>query len=293
MITRGLLLLLSLAAAPLQAQDAMELLQRVQDALRMQDYHGEIALARDGQLDALAVDHDARSETSRVESLTQRVPTLTRRGQTVSVRDGQAVDLGAGMDPQALALAATYRLSVVGEDRVAGRVAWVIEAQTRDAWRYARRIWVDRDSGLPLRVATRGADGGVVEQWMFTRLVLGQQQEPAGVPGPVARRFVGPVPAPSEASRYVLEGMPEGFRLIASSRAEGREHLVVADGLSKVSVFIEPIEAGNAVLSGVHRRGAMHVFGRLFDGRQLVVVGEVPAATVERLAQGLRLESDG
>lgn len=293
MIARGYLWLICLAAAPLQAQDAMQLLQRVQDALRTQDYHGEIALARDGQLDALAVDHDAQSETSRVESLTQRVPPLTRIGQTVSSRDGQSVDLGAGLDPQAPVLAASYRLSVVGEDRVAGRVAWVIEAQTRDAWRYARRIWIDRDSGLPLRVATRGADGGVVEQWMFTRLVLGKLPGQPDAPTAVARRFEGPARVPAEASRYALEGLPDGFQLIASSRAEGREHLVLADGLSKVSVFIEPIEGGNAVLSGVHRRGAMHVFGRLFDGRQVVVVGEVPAATVERLAQGLRLVSGG
>jgi sigma-E factor negative regulatory protein RseB len=63
-------------------------------------------------------------------------------------------------------------------------------------------------------------------------------------------------------------------------------HVVFSDGLAAISVFIEPARA-TAAESAVSRMGAMHVYHRSMHDYQAVVMGEVPAAAVKRLGDGI------
>jgi sigma-E factor negative regulatory protein RseB len=58
-------------------------------------------------------------------------------------------------------------------------------------------------------------------------------------------------------------------------------------------LYVEPLAADAPNLSGLLRRGALSVFGRVVDGHQVTVVGEVPPATVERMAQGVVARDGG
>ena len=62
------------------------------------------------------------------------------------------------------------------------------------------------------------------------------------------------------------------------------EHLVYSDGLASLSVFIERLSTTGKPLDGLDSMGAVHAYGAMVDEFQITVVGEVPAATVTRVA---------
>lgn len=61
-------------------------------------------------------------------------------------------------------------------------------------------------------------------------------------------------------------------------------HMVYSDGLASVSVFIEK-NSGGGHLHGAASMGAVNAFGQSIDGYFVTVVGEVPATTVQVMAQ--------
>jgi negative regulator of sigma E activity len=109
-----------------------------------------------------------------------------------------------------------------------------------------------------------------------------------------------PAPAQAQASPsarldispWRLSSLPEGFRLVAADPAiavDGGERrgLMISDGLSTVSVYIEP-DRGRG-LAGQEQVGAVHAAGRVIGGQQVTVVGEAPALTVDAIADALSL----
>ena len=293
--------LLLAVLAPARAQDAGAELQRMAEALNRAEYAGTLVFLRDGQLDALRV-----SRSRGPAGPSQQVDRLTGPEQPYR-HDANGIRLGGGplytIDAAVPAAAqwnapllAAYELRLVGDDRVAGRQTRVVEARARDAFRYSRRFWVDVESGLLLRAMAIGADGIAVEQWMFTELTL---QPPANAaaaatPDPLStNRFLAPQSSGVATARFFVADAPHDFVLLLAAQQSDGEHLVFSDGLAKVSVYVEALPAQASILSGAQQRGALSVFGRVFEGLQVTVVGEVPPATAERFAQGLARRDGG
>ena len=69
--------------------------------------------------------------------------------------------------------------------------------------------------------------------------------------------------------------------------------MVISDGLASISVYIEKFDAGNKNFIGVSRMGAIHINGSLKGNYKITVVGEVPAETVQLVADSLRHEAVG
>jgi sigma-E factor negative regulatory protein RseB len=65
---------------------------------------------------------------------------------------------------------------------------------------------------------------------------------------------------------------------------------VFSDGLASVSVFIEPRSPQTEAMRGLAKVGAAFAFSRDLDGHQVTAVGEVPAATVEAIAEAVTKE---
>ena len=85
--------------------------------------------------------------------------------------------------------------------------------------------------------------------------------------------------------------LPQGFRTVATrgetlpGSVEVTTHILYSDGLASVSVFIAP--ADDKGRSGPSRVGGLNSYSALVDGFQVTAVGEVPAATVERIATSM------
>lgn len=73
----------------------------------------------------------------------------------------------------------------------------------------------------------------------------------------------------------------------AGKRAEKQAllHMVYSDGLASVSVFIEKYQAAANHLQGASSMGAVNAYGNAVDAYFVTVVGEVPAKTVQAMAQ--------
>ncbi len=196
-----------------------------------------------------------------------------------------------------------YALSVHRGERIAGRYTKLVAVDSYDRFRYGYRLWMDRDTGLLLKSELINEHGEVVEQLVYTNIILpaeipdellepeisgagytwynDEQAEPAAASGTGA----GPDWYPG--------WLPDGFELrdyardpILASR-DPVEHLVFSDGLASVSVFIERLDTASEPLDGLSSMGAVNAYGGMVDEFQITVVGEVPAATVERVAMSI------
>jgi sigma-E factor negative regulatory protein RseB len=293
------LLLLTLALPATASDDGEAWLSRMAGALTGLDYDGTFVYVRDGQVDALRVVHrvDPAGPRERLSTLSGEPRDLARTGPVARLHGGiaealAAPALGPPPPPDPGALARHYEIVVAGRDRIAALPTRIVEIRPRDGFRYGYRLWLEEGTAMPLKSVAYGSDGVAVEQWMFTSIVLGERPDDEAM-GPA---LSSTAPASSEAQnpptagpRWRVLHAPRGYRLVhVMVLADGGEHHLYSDGLARVSLYVEPLASSGSTLSGLLRRGALSMFGRVLSGaQQITVVGEVPAVTVERFAQGI------
>ncbi len=277
-LSLGLAALL-LATAAGAADEATPWLRRMGEAMRQLDYRGVLAFIREGQFDAVEIERDGQRQ--RLLALTgERREVISEAGVvTVTWPNGERTHAPLAeltpftwSDTALAALDRHYRMRVAGRDRIAGYEAIMVDAEPVDAARYTYRFWIEPQSGMLLASLLQDSGGVAVERQVFTSLTLGEIRADAASPA-----------TPKVAARAIaITGLPEGFELIATPPAEaGERQWVFSDGLASVSIYVGD---GEAALRGAAMRGAVNAFGRDLSGTHVVVVGELPAATVERVA---------
>jgi sigma-E factor negative regulatory protein RseB len=172
-----------------------------------------------------------------------------------------------------------------------GRRTQIILVQPRD------------ESAMPLMSQLCDRNGNVIEQIVFAELNFREripldEVKPA-VDGKDFRWVRQDAQEPRLANvplGWNMIRLPSGFRLttwrlqiIAGSSVPVR-HLVLSDGLASVSVFIEPRSPQTEAMRGLAKVGAAFAYSRDLDGHQVTAVGEVPAATVEAIAEAVTKE---
>ena len=193
----------------------------------------------------------------------------------------------------------SYELQVLNKDRVAGHEAEVLLLKPRDKLRFAQRLWADRDTGLLLRNDVLGAAGEVLESSFFTDITIGGKPSPHTVLGPMRKldgyRVARPqvARAQMDAEGWALARPVPGFQLISCTRrpldalADPAAPLqvlqsVFSDGLTHVSVFIEPFDATRHKQGLGTSMGATHTLANRHGDWWLTVVGEVPMVTAQQ-----------
>ena len=297
-------------ALPGFAQDANAWLARMGQAMSGLDYQGEFVYAHGGRLETLRVYHAADANGApreRLVSLSGAPREIVRGGGQVTLlgsRPRAAVYGEPGtLQPQLLAalgqdparLLRHYDLALGGTDRIAGLATQLVEVRPKDSFRYGYRLWLETETGMLLKSVRYGADGRPVEQVMFTRIALRERPAEADLAGtaaenPLPNAMNLPQPAASAATpAWNVANTPDGFELALRQPAPqpGTEHLIYSDGLASVSVYVEPLTRAAPAFTGPSMRGAIALYGRVVDGHQITVLGDVPVATVERFAQGV------
>lgn len=301
------------AALPVRAEsDAGAWVARALEAMRTRAYEGTLIYSHDGGIESMSLIHgviDGR-EHERLRVLTGEPFEVIRDGDTVvcvwpasgrMLVDQRPGDLLPPKPPRRLhALPSEYTVTLEGEARVAGRSARILHIQARDGYRYGYRMWLDERTGLMLRSDLLGSDNEVVERLMFVSLreldsVRAEQFEPSldglryaehGDPGDESESLDEP--------GWRIGDLPAGFRAVSHRRRamppHGRmvQHSVFTDGLASVSVFVEPPGADAMPLEGLSRMGAVNAFGLEVEGHRVTAIGEVPAASVRRIAVSVR-----
>jgi len=299
--------LLALASLPVLAAEpppqgadaAREWIARLSGGARQLEYQGVMVYAHDGRVEAMRVSRSlgARGPREEIVSLNGDPRLLVReQGRLVwTDPNGRSVEVSSGvlpllgLDESRLGRASpSYRMRFDGNDRVAGLESTVVSADPADNTRYGYRLWVEPHTGMLLGSRLVDADGSTVQQAMFTSLTLGKASPARLLPERGAIPGAGVLPNDSR-----IGWMPDGFRMIgAPVRPDGTQHLLYSDGLAYVSVYIEQLRPGSAPMGGGMRRGALSVYARTMSDQQVVVVGDVPAATAEKIARSVEARPD-
>jgi sigma-E factor negative regulatory protein RseB len=205
-----------------------------------------------------------------------------------------------------------YELVSEGPGRVAGFDAAVFVLRPRDAARYAQRLWAEQGSGLLLRADVVAADGRVLESSAFTDLSIGGKTKPSAastVQGALKQldgwRLLKPASQPTslESEGWRLKAPVAGFRQsscvkrqlepAADERRQAQAevlHAIFTDGLTHVSLFIEPLRADRH-RSGGTASGATNTWMQAHGTHWITVVGDVPAATLKQFVAALEFKS--
>ena len=306
---------------PAAPENARHWLERMLDSAQTLNYEGTFIYVQGPHVEAMRIIHGGGGpggERQRLVSLSgppreivvannQMVCLLPKQQATFAGGDYRRSPFPWSIPREPGRLERHYELQMLGEDRVAGLDAQVIAIKPRDAWRFGYRLWLDRRNGLALRSVLLDERGYPVEQLMFTDVQIKSHIDDAAFAAPAlapeaaapnagANASDAPMPIgePVTQSPWRVEQLPEGFAEVSHNRfteASGRhptEHIVFADGLATISVFLEQLEGEAPMLQGGSQLGSMNAFGAVVNGHQVLVVGEAPAATVQRIATSIQ-----
>ncbi len=305
----------SAAENPLTAK---QILQKMAKAMEVSDYQGTVVFLKNDKLEAMKYFHtvEKNKEQERLVSLNSPPREIVRNSDEITClykltrqvivdhrpyEHSFIVDVPKNLDEQD----ASYQFEVVGEEDVAMLPSYVVAIQPKDDFRYIRKIWIAKEQFLPMKALVYDISGAVLEQVVFTEMQVNKQPpikvvESAGVPSP-SRGAVSATPSPSNQASFEVTALPQGFKQIFFSRKplhqpdQPVDHLMLSDGFASVSVYLESKKTDTAPESrlpeGIHSVGAINSMSRTLADSQLTVLGEVPAATVKYISEGVKLRN--
>jgi len=295
-----------------QAQDgtspeAMALLRRIYQATEKLSYTGTFVYQQGD-----------RTETSRITRITgpggdvERVETLdgvpreiVRTGDTVRcyLPESRTVKVERRASQRAFPavlperitdLARNYTITRGEPMRIADYDCEAVVLTPKDELRYGYKLWADVKSGMLLKARTFNRNGETVEQFSFAQLAIGNVPRDRAKTRHAAATWrvedAAVTPADLGRAGWTVNGELPGFhkiievmRKLGAARPVGQ--MVYSDGLAAVSVFIEPMAGrAGAVRPGLSSLGAFHIYTREVANHVVTVVGEAPAASVQRIA---------
>src|SRR5690554_2820053 len=182
-----------------------------------------------------------------------------------------------------------YRLATGSDDRIANRSAVRLDIQPLDGMRFGHRLWLDTQTALVLKRELIDERGRVVETFQLTELEALRLHD-----GEV---LLDPARALPE-QPWWPGWLPSGF-IGQPVDPPGRNdaHRIYSDGLSTLSLFVEPIEEGRErLIPGLHRLGISLAVVRheMVAGHpmQIVAMGELPPRILIQVAENLRWQEN-
>ena len=303
--------ILLFAQASLSAEVPADWLDRMSAAMQNTSYSGTVIRTKGGKSEALKVVHSIADGVISEKMTVQEGNGLEiiRKGNEVHciLPDQKSVLVETWNDQSTLFSAIPsstvrngheYDLSLVREERVAGRKAVLLAIRPHDEFRFGHRLWLDLETGFPLKTELLDGDGSLLEQVKFADINIVSSISPEALSpsfsldnftwhsGPEKRVEV------EVQSDWVSDDLPAGFRVIStkSEKLSGTEipvtHILYSDGLATVSVFIA--KGHKKKIARRSNVGGSSAYSVQLDDYQITAVGEVPAVTVEKIASSMR-----
>jgi sigma-E factor negative regulatory protein RseB len=302
-------------AETLQETESLEWLRKIANAARQLNYAGTFVYQHGDHFETCRITHfvDRTGEYEKLETLDGPKREIIRNNDEILTFDAEhrvvkrerrtpRNSFPALLPDQLAHLTEHYQLRKGDQARIAGYYAQALVLEPRDAFRYGHKLWADVATGLLLKARMLDEKGQVVEQSVFTQLIIGNSVTRDSVrptfdsQNPEWRReSQGPDSAAPADTGWTVGNQPAGFRKVIEMKRfkAGTQapvaHLVYSDGLAAVSIFIEPLPAGRDYKEGLTRQGAVNIYTRPLPGQLVTVLGEAPAVTVMQMANSVAL----
>ena len=298
------------ALADEKQPSAQQWLDNMIHAMKTLNYQGTVVFMKSGELDTMIYRHSIVSgvEQERLTSLNSPLREVTRKSSEVSclfketsqkIINHHPIDSSfiINLPADSASLDRLYSLNLDGQESIAMLPAQIINIQPQDQLRYGRKIWIETQHYLPLKIEVYNPGGEILEQVVFTDLKFNNASDAAidsqDGPNVHVKHIHASQAEPFENANFVLKNWPAGFKTVFFIRnslqatQKAVDHLLISDGFSTVSVYLEPKEEQG--VQGLHTLGSVNSYSRVIADSQITVLGEVPAQTVETIASGVAL----
>jgi len=306
-----------------QAREVRAWLMRIHDAASHRNFQGTFVVSGGGAVSSARIAHycEGPNQFERSESLDGQARLVFRHNDVVTTLWPAAhvatveqrtllVEFPALLQAGDDRIAEFYEVRPQGAERIAGLEANVLVVKPRDGYRYGYRLWAEQASGLLLRADVLGERNEVLETSAFSDVAIGVKPQPESVLAPMkkldAYRVVRPVLTPTklEAEGWAMRQSVPGFRQVScvkrpmdgqgetlpADRAAPEQQTlqtIYSDGLTYVSVFIEPFNAQRHPRPMLASVGPTQTLMQQQGEWWVTVVGDVPAATLRMFSKGL------
>ena len=309
---------LSAASAP--QSDVRSWLLRIHDAAGRRNFQGTFVVSGGGNVASARISHfcEGPNQYERIESLDGKQRKVYRYNDVVHTvwpashiamieQRGMLSSFPALLQAGDDGIGEWYEVRAEGSDRVAGHDADVLAVRARDGLRYGYRLWADHASGLLLRAEVLGEKGDVLETSAFSEVAIGVRPQPETVVQAMRKldgyRVVRPLLTPTrlESEGWTMRQIAPGFRQVScvsrqidppgeASSAPASPPVVqsiYSDGLTYVSVFIEPFRPERHTRPLLAAVGATSTLAQRRGDWWVTVVGDTPPATLRMFAAAL------
>ncbi len=305
-------------ASPVPPADVRAWLLRIHQAASSRNFQGTFVVSGGGNVESARIAHfcEGPNQFERIESLDGRQRKVFRHNDVVHTiwpvshvamieQRGQLNSFPALLQGGDDGIAEWYDVRAEGSGRVAGHEADVLAIRARDSHRYGYRLWADHASGLLLRAEVVGERGEVLETSAFSEVMIGVRPQPESVLRAMRKldgfRVVKPVLTPTrlEVEGWTMKQVAPGFRQVScvSRQMEAPDDValpsppviqsIYSDGLTYVSVFIEPYRADHHPKPVFVALGATSTLSQRHGDWWVTIVGDTPPATLRIFAAAL------
>lgn len=291
------------AAEPLPPAEAAVWLQRMADAPRRLAYEGVFVFQHgDAAMQSLQVANRpaVSGKDSRLTAMdgmqrevrcTQGVSTslMTEGGQLKVERRLNSRHFPDLLPANAGALANWYAVRLGEFSRVAGLDCQQVELSPKDVFRWGYVLCAEKDTALPLKAAMINESGRPLMQHTFAEIRFGVT--PRSAPTSLPETPANAKPVAHE--RVGVKNLPPGYTRITAvnrklpNKSGEVEHWVFSDGLTHISLFLEPAPHPVESMRGQSKLGMINMLTRQVGPMQATVLGDAPWPAVEAIAMGL------
>lgn len=301
------------------AADLRGWLARIHDAAARSNYVGTFVNSTGTSVASSRVNHfsEGRTTLERVDALDGEPRSMLRvNDEERTIWPRYRVAVVEPVDPRASFPALVsggsekhipdfYELHVQPAERIAGHDADRLLLKAKDDSRFDHVIWADHATGLLLRVDVQ-VNGRTLESSGFSDVNIGVKPDAAAVYAElhradgyhVVRREVQRTKLEAEGWTMQAGVMPPGFialgcvrRAMSMTADDAGQPKVLqsiwTDGITHVSLFIEPFQPQRQLAEGLTVIGATHTLTRRVGELWLTAVGDVPPAALDQFMRAL------
>lgn len=289
---------------------AWQLLEKSAYAARQLNYEGQFVYQNGNQTRIVQIQHinnDGREFTRNmvlddkpreVYSEGNNIVIIQPKKQKIMIEKRRGQNLFPAMLPTNMeGIKSNYDARLVGIDLVAGRQAQIIDLMPNDAFRYSYKIWTDIEFGLLVKMILLNASKEPLEQIYFNKLSmlnapnLNLSQPKIDISK--SYEMQDTTDLTKVTNDWVVAELPVGYRKInhvkrvSADKKTVVDQMIFSDGIASVSIFIEPMTEGKRPKKGHMKMGSTNVCANVIEGHQVIVVGEVPVKTVQKISRAI------
>jgi sigma-E factor negative regulatory protein RseB len=306
------LLLIFFNASAYALDDPWIQIEKASQAARQLSYKGIFVYQNNQEMRSIEITHlnNGKEEFARIVNLDGPSRELLSRGdnvvvfnptkENVLIQKRQGQNLFPAILPSNIEFVkSSYSLRFGDQERIGGREAQIVYLDPRDEYRYPYKLWLDKEFGLLLKMMVLDHNQKTIEQVSFNQISLFASQDLNWFTPSVDthKKYImdeAPQNMVSKETYCTISNLPTGFREVSHvTRMMGRQPQLVhqwifSDGLSSVSLFVNPIPKGQKSRVGEIQIGSAHIYARVMNGSQIMVVGEVPQATIHKISNSVQ-----